>query len=91
MAKSLMKLLAIPALLAGMAQSRPTQVEARQDNSDTCPFTAVIPDNAYYQVGSDLVLTWNPGKLPPGTLQLDVQSNLISPIITGYGINMYGQ
>ncbi|RWA08971.1 hypothetical protein EKO27_g6119 [Xylaria grammica] len=87
MAKSLMKLLAIPALLAGIAQSRPTEIEGRDD----CPFTVAIPDNTYYQEGSNFVLTWNPDKLPPGTLDLQVQSSLIVPIITGYGTNIYGQ
>ncbi|KAI1346522.1 hypothetical protein F5Y01DRAFT_19441 [Xylaria sp. FL0043] len=88
MAKSLIKLLAIPAVLAGIAQSRPTEIQARQD---TCPFTTVVPDNAYYQVGDNFVLEWNPDKLPPGTLTLQVYSSLVKPIITGYGTNIFGQ
>lgn len=87
MARSLMKLLAILALLAGIAQSRPTEIKSR----DTCPFTTIVPDNTSYQVGSNFVLTWNPDNLPPGIIDLQVQSSLVVPIITGYGINIYGQ
>ncbi|KAI0550390.1 hypothetical protein F4679DRAFT_583635 [Xylaria curta] len=88
MARSLMEVLTIAALLAGIAQSRPTEIESRED---TCPFTTVVPDNADYQVGSNFVLAWNPDKLPPGTIDLQVQSSLAVPIITGYGTNIYGE
>lgn len=87
MAKSIMKLLAIPAILAGIAQGRPTEIKGR----DTCPFTTVVPDNASYQEGTNFVLTWNPDNLPPGTIDLQVQSSLAVPIIVGYGINIHGQ
>ncbi|KAI1748274.1 hypothetical protein F4782DRAFT_534617 [Xylaria castorea] len=80
-------MLVIPALLARIAQSHPTEIKSR----DTCPFTTVVPDNTYYQEGSSFVLTWNPDKLPPGTIDLQVQSSLAVPIITGYGTNIYGE
>ncbi|KAH8159791.1 hypothetical protein CIB48_g8455 [Xylaria polymorpha] len=79
MAISLVKLLAIPALLARVSQSAPTGVPI----GDTCPFTTVVPDNAYYQEGSDFVLAWNPDNLPPGTINLVAQSSLAVPILTG--------
>ncbi|KAI3317865.1 hypothetical protein HD806DRAFT_513999 [Xylariaceae sp. AK1471] len=84
-------LLAIPAFLAGVAQCRPAQVVPRQN---TCPLTSVIPTDTYYNIGDKLVLTWDPNhptKLPDQNLQIQVQSNLVTLIITGYGMNWLGQ
>ncbi|KAI0427965.1 hypothetical protein F5Y09DRAFT_314583 [Xylaria sp. FL1042] len=88
MAKSLMKLLAIPALLAGIAHGLPTK---RTEPSPYCIFTTSVPTNATYQVGDEFVLTWDPTGLPAGTLDLQVESALVTPIIIGYGINIFGQ
>lgn len=66
MTKSLIKLLALPALLAGAAQA--------------LHFTNDIPVDAYYQVGTDFVLTWSP-ETRTDTFNLTVDSFLANPIL----------
>ncbi|KAK5636611.1 hypothetical protein RRF57_012323 [Xylaria bambusicola] len=68
MAKSLMKLLAVPALLAGIAQSLPAAIKRQ----DPCPFTVDIPLDTYYKVGDYLEITWDPDGLVEGKIQLQV-------------------
>ncbi|GAW18653.1 hypothetical protein ANO14919_081340 [Xylariales sp. No.14919] len=82
-----MKFLAAPVLFTGIAQGLPAAVKRQ----DPCPFTVDIPADTYYKVGDDLNVTWNPDALPEGTIQLQVYSQLITPIITGYVYNWYGK
>ncbi|KAI0541437.1 hypothetical protein GGR58DRAFT_498237 [Xylaria digitata] len=65
MTKSWMKLLAIPALLAGVVQG--------------FGFTNNIPVNAYYQPGTELMLTWTP-EARTDTFELHVFSFLVHGI-----------
>ncbi|KAI0451783.1 hypothetical protein F5B21DRAFT_485580 [Xylaria acuta] len=66
MTKSLIKLLALPALLAGAAQA--------------LHFTNDIPVDAFYDVGTDFVLTWAP-ETRTDTFNLTVDSFLAEPIL----------
>lgn len=66
MAKSLMKLLAIPALLAGAAQA--------------LQFTNDIPVDAFYQEGTEFVLEWVPEDRAD-TFKLSIGSFLAEPIL----------
>lgn len=89
MAKFLLNLLAVPALLAGVAQGLPAEIQPRV--TDSCPFTNLPAENTVFQVGDNYVVNWSPDGLPAGTLNLVVQSALVTPILTGYGYNWYGQ
>ncbi|KAF2969160.1 hypothetical protein GQX73_g4400 [Xylaria multiplex] len=68
MTKSLMKLLAIPALLAGAVQG--------------LHFTNDIPVNSYYEVGTEFVLEWVPEARTDG-FRLQLSSFLSEPIYVG--------
>ncbi|KAI0904328.1 hypothetical protein F4823DRAFT_216563 [Ustulina deusta] len=78
MAKSLMKLLAISALLTGAVQS--------------IDFLNDIPVGAYYQEGAEFVLEWTP-EVKTDTFKLQVASSLVNPILaqpsTGYAGPLY--
>lgn len=66
MAKSLMKLLALPALLAGVAKG--------------LNFLNDIPVNAYYKQGADFILEWEPEDRM-GTFELTLDTFLTNPIL----------
>ncbi|KAI0113614.1 hypothetical protein GGR51DRAFT_19169 [Nemania sp. FL0031] len=66
MTRYLMKLLAIPALLAGVAQS--------------INFTNNIPVNSFFEVGSEFVLTWSP-ETRTDTFRLELFSFSDTPIL----------
>ncbi|KAI0514977.1 hypothetical protein F5B22DRAFT_211247 [Xylaria bambusicola] len=66
MAKSIMKFLALPALLAGAAQA--------------LTFTNNIPVDSYYKVGSEFTLEWLP-ETRTDSFRLEVSSFLAEPIL----------
>lgn len=66
MTRSLLKLLAVPALLAGAAQA--------------IHFTNDIPVDAYYEVGTEFVLEWDK-ETREDTFTLSVGSFLAEPIL----------
>ncbi|KAI1736830.1 hypothetical protein F4680DRAFT_251253 [Xylaria scruposa] len=51
----------------------------------------MFPDGATYKPGDKITIEWSANGLPEGNMRLSVQSALITPIITGYGYNWYGQ
>ncbi|KAI0485431.1 hypothetical protein F4859DRAFT_470960 [Xylaria cf. heliscus] len=69
MAKSLIKLLALPALLAGVAQA--------------VQFTNDIPVDALYKEGTNFVLTWAP-ETRTDTFNLTINSFLADPILVSH-------
>ncbi|KAI0205745.1 hypothetical protein F4808DRAFT_455980 [Astrocystis sublimbata] len=66
MVKSLISLLAVPSLLAGVSQA--------------LHFTNDIPVDAYYEEGTDFVLTWDK-ETREDTFKLSVSSFLANPIL----------
>lgn len=94
MAPSAMKTLALPALLlAGAVQALPALnlnfLKPRVPQP--CAVTTMFPAGATYKPGDTITIEWSAAGLPEGDMALSVQSALITPIITGYGINYYGQ
>ncbi|KAI0103907.1 hypothetical protein GGR51DRAFT_522870 [Nemania sp. FL0031] len=51
----------------------------------------MFPAGATYKPGDKITIEWSADGLPEGDMRLSVQSGLITPIITGYGYNWYGQ
>ncbi|KAI1426627.1 hypothetical protein F5Y12DRAFT_741780 [Xylaria sp. FL1777] len=94
MTPSAMKTLALPALLlAGAAQALPSLnlnfLKPRVPQP--CAVKTMFPDGATYKPGDKITIEWSASGLPEGDMELSVQSGLITPIITGYGYNIYGQ
>ncbi|KAI8946050.1 hypothetical protein F4801DRAFT_566018 [Xylaria longipes] len=94
MAPSAMKTLALPTLLlAGAAQALPSLnlnfLKPRVPQP--CAVKTMFPDGATYKPGDKITIEWSADGLPEGNMELSVQSGLITPIITGYGYNWFGQ
>ncbi|KAI0548136.1 hypothetical protein F4679DRAFT_334408 [Xylaria curta] len=94
MTPSAMKTLALPALLlASAAQALPSLnlnfLKPRVPQP--CAVKTMFPNNATYKPGDKITIEWSANGLPEGSMRLSVQSGLVTPIITGYGYNWYGQ
>ncbi|KAI1743073.1 hypothetical protein F4680DRAFT_391843 [Xylaria scruposa] len=87
MVKSLIQLLAIPALLAGLVQSHPMDV--KRDQYPDCPLRVEIPDNTFYNIGDNWEIKWDPTGIPDGPLNLIIQSSLVTPFYTGTVYNYW--
>ncbi|KAK5630618.1 hypothetical protein RRF57_006333 [Xylaria bambusicola] len=72
----MLKVLAIQALLAGAAQA-------------LFGFTNDIPVDAYYDEGSDFVITWDPQDRND-TFRLELYTSLTNPIYVGPGSGPWG-
>lgn len=87
MVKSLIQLLAIPALLAGLVQSHPMDV--KRDQYPDCPLRVEIPENTFYNIGDNWEIKWDPTGIPDGPLNLIIQSQLVTPFYTGTYYNYW--
>ncbi|KAI0858138.1 hypothetical protein F4860DRAFT_487304 [Xylaria cubensis] len=89
MVKSLIKLLAIPALLTGLVQSHPMDVKQKRDQYPDCPLRVEIPENTFYNIGDNWEIKWDPTGIPDGPLNLIIQSQLVTPFYTGTVYNYW--
>ncbi|KAJ3577212.1 hypothetical protein NPX13_g3353 [Xylaria arbuscula] len=87
MTKSLIQLLAIPALLAGLVQSHPTDV--KRDQYPPCPLRIDIADGDYLNIGDNFEIKWDPTGLPEAPVNLIIQSQLVTPWVSGHYYNPF--